>query len=89
MKLLTTTQVRNIMRANGGEPRYTNKTTAHKGNIRRVKAYYYGNQTMLKALQKACGAENVTLTDGGDSYPAGFGYGYSGQPGVTVKCVLA
>ena len=87
MKLLTTTQVRNIMRANGGEPRYTNKTTAHKGNIRRVKAYYYGNQTMLKALQKACGAENVTLTDGRDL--SGFGYGYSGQPGVSVKCVLA
>ena len=87
MKLLTTTQVRNIMRSEGGEPRYTNKTTGYTGNIRRVKAYYYGNQKMLKALQKACGAENVTLTDGGDL--SGFGYGYSGQPGVTVKCVLA
>lgn len=89
MKLLTTLQVRKIMRKHGGEPLYTNKTTGDTSNIRRVKAYYYGNKKMLKALQKKCGQKNVTLTSGGGDSLSGFGYGYSGQPGVTVRCVLA
>ncbi len=87
-KLLTTLQVRKIMRKHGGEPVYTNKTTGYEGRHRRVKAYYFGNEKMLKALQKKCGKKNVTLTDGGSSYPSGFGYS-GGLPGVTVRCVLA
>ena len=43
-KLLTTLQVRTIMRANGvtGSMMYTNKTAKHTGNIRRVKCYLSG-----------------------------------------------
>ncbi len=77
--LLTTTQVRALMRTYGGEPLYTNKTTGHTGNIRRVKAYYNDNQNMLAALILACGDENVTLTEGSD---------WMGEPGVTVRCTL-
>jgi len=40
-----------------------------------------GNTKLLIALQKAAGKQNVTLTEGGDSY-------YSGGPGIIVKCVL-
>lgn len=82
MPLLTTTQVRAIMRTHGGEPLYTNKSLGHTGNIRRVKAYYFNNKedrTMLRVLNKACGRENVTVTEGSDQH---------GVPGITVKCVL-
>lgn len=80
-KLLTTKQVRNIMRINGADSygMYTNKTAGHKGNLRRVKAYVRGNHKMVTALIDACGAENVNITDGSE---------YFGWPGVTVKCVL-
>ena len=77
--LLTTKQVRTIMLNNGGCPAYTNKTTGHTGNNRRVKAYYRGNSKMLNALILACGKENVKLTAGN---------GWSRARGVTVRCVL-
>lgn len=84
MQLLTTVQIRKIMRANGLRPAYTNKTTGHDGNIRRVKCYYSGHDaTLLAALYTACGPRNVTLTKGNDHYLRG------GGPGITVKCVLA
>jgi hypothetical protein len=84
-KLLTTLQVRNIMRANGvnGNMMYTNKTTGHTGNQRRVKCYYRGNDKALAALRAACGAENVTLTQEPEAWHRSFG------AGITVKCVLA
>lgn len=80
-KLLTTKQVRNIIHANGGGEYgiYTNKTAGHTGMDRRVKCYYGNNETLYRALKKAAGAENVTLTSGGG--------GWAG-PGLTVKCVL-
>ena len=82
-QLLTTTQVRNIMRANGGTPEYTNKTAGHTGNVRRVKAYYRGNSQMLIALQNACGALNVTLTKGVE-----YSRSYMPRRAVTVRCVI-
>lgn len=80
MTLLTTLQVRTIMRANGLQPAYTNKTTGHRGNDRRVKAYTPRGKYNLQALRDKCGAENVTITNGSD---------YRNWPGITVKCVLA
>jgi hypothetical protein len=79
MLLLTTLQVRAIMRANGGKPAYTNKTKGYTGQHRRVKAYYRSNAAMVSALQRACGVENVTVTNRND--PHGFA-------GVTVKCYI-
>ena len=87
MKLLTTIQVRKIMRKHGGEPLYTNKTTGDISDNRRVKCYYNGNEKMLKKLRKKCGKENVTLTSGGN-YEYGSYSGWGG-PGVVVRCVLA
>jgi hypothetical protein len=37
--MLTTLQVRTILRNANITPRYTNKTKGHSGNVRRVKAY--------------------------------------------------
>ena len=84
-KLLTTIQVRNIMRANGvyGNSMYTNKSKGHTGTARRVKCYYRGNDKVLAALQKACGADNVTLTPEPPMWHRSWG------AGITVKCVLA
>ena len=82
MKLLTTLQVRDIMRANGGVPEYTNKTTGHTGRDRRVKCYYNGNAKMVTALQKVCGKDNVKVT-------SGELHRWSRGSGVTVKCILA
>ena len=80
--MLTTTQVRAIInkhsKSNYGL--YTNKTAKYTGPIRRVKCYFRNNYTLLRALEKAAGAENVTLTAGGNY--AG------GMPGITVKCVI-
>jgi len=88
MPLLTTTQVRAIIRAYGGDPAYiyTNKTAGHTGKIRRVKTYYNDNQPMLVALILACGEENVTLTNGSELPNSKFYQ--SGDRGVTVKCTL-
>jgi hypothetical protein len=83
MPMLTTTQVRAIMRENGGFPAYTNKSAGHTGNIRRVKAYYNGNAKMLAALREKCGISNVNLTDGA-SYVRG-----PSLRAVTVRCTLA
>jgi hypothetical protein len=80
--MLTTTQVRAIMhkhqKFNFGI--YTNRTKAHTGPERRVKCYFQGNHKLLRALERAAGAENVTLTPGGNYA--------TGMPGITVKCVI-
>ena len=85
-KLLTTLQVRKIMRKHGGEPVYTNKTTGDTSNNRRVKAYYFDNKAMVKALQKKCGKKNVKVTEGTE-YP--YSYDCYGLRSVIVRCVLA
>jgi hypothetical protein len=81
--MLTTKQVRAIIAQHSTSTYgvYTNKTKSDASNIRRVKCYFRGNTKLLIALQKAAGKQNVTLTEGGDSY-------YSGGPGIIVKCVL-
>ena len=76
--MLTTKQVRSIMAKHGARDLYTNKTTGHKGNDRRVKCYYRGNDALVTALKAAAGADNVRVHGGS----------YSGA-GVVVKCVLA
>lgn len=84
-KLLTTLQIRTIMRANGvsGSMMYTNKTKGHTGRIRRVKCYLAGGDAgLVSALHAATGAMNVNVT-------AGSSYSRSWGEGVTVKCVLA
>lgn len=80
--MLTTKQVRNIMHAHGAKQYgiYTNKTTGHTGNERRVKCYYSGNRALLAALRAAAGKENVTLTAGSH---------WRAWSGITVKCLLA
>jgi hypothetical protein len=80
--MITTQQVRDIIRTHRpGALIYTNKTTGHKGPERRVKCYYRGDTELMSALQKAAGAENVSVTAGGDGY-------YSTGQGIVVKCVL-
>jgi hypothetical protein len=81
--MLNTKQVRAIIAQHSTSSYgvYTNKTKSDPSNIRRVKCYFRGNVKLLKALQKAAGKQNVTLTQGGDSY-------YSAGPGIIVKCVL-
>ena len=78
--MITTKQVRSIMRNHSKFSVYTNKTTGHMGLDRRVKCYYRGTQDipLLYALQNAAGVENVNIT----SYSAG-------NRGITVKCMLA
>ena len=83
--MITTKQVRAVIAKHSTSSYgvYTNKTTGHTGSDRRVKCYFRGNNKLLAALQKAAGAENVTLT-------AGFGGGgYGGGAGIVVKCILA
>jgi hypothetical protein len=81
--MLTTKQVRAIINQHSTSTYgvYTNKTTKYTGPNRRVKCYFKNNIKLLKALQKAAGKENVTLTEGGNGY-------CSGGPGITVKCVI-
>jgi hypothetical protein len=81
--MITTTQVRAIINKHAPNSYgvYTNKTAKYTGQIRRVKCYFRNNIKLLKALQRAAGKENVTLTTGGNGY-------CSGGPGITVKCVL-
>lgn len=82
--MITTKQVRAIIAQHSTSSYgvYTNKTTGHTGSDRRVKCYFRGNNKLLAALQKAAGAENVTLTAGGEGW-------YAGGPGIVVKCILA
>jgi len=81
--MITTKQVRAIINKHAPNSYgvYTNKTAKYTGQIRRVKCYFRNNVKLLKALQKAAGKENVTLTAGGVG-------AYGGMPGITVKCVL-
>ena len=83
--MLTTKQVRNIMRKHGHNELWTNKTTGDTTNIRRVKCYAPYNNAKLNALlaelNKLAGKANVRMTSGEQTY----GYG---RPGIVVKCVL-
>jgi hypothetical protein len=82
--MLTTKQVRAIIAQHSTDSYgvYTNKTAGHQGPERRVKCYFRNNVDLYRALQKAAGTENVTLTPGGSSY-------YSMGPGIVVKCLVA
>jgi hypothetical protein len=81
--MITTQQVRDIIRTHRPDALiYTNKTTGYKGPERRVKCYFRGDTELLAALKKAAGADNVSVTAGGDGY-------YSIGQGIVVKCVLA
>jgi hypothetical protein len=82
--MLNTKQVRAIIAQHGGDRLgvYTNKTTGDASNRRRVKCYFQDNVELFRALQKAAGKDNVTLTPGADGY-------YNMGPGIVVKCVLA
>jgi hypothetical protein len=82
--MLTTKQVRAIIAQHTTDSYgvYTNKTTGDMSNRRRVKCYFQNNVDLYRALQKAAGTENVTLTPGGSGY-------YTMGPGIIVKCVLA
>ena len=87
-KLLTTKQVRAIMREFGAETSdmWTNKNQCVAAHVRTVKCYYYGNEELLRRLQKEAGAENVKLTKGFPIRTATLG---QPGPGIVVKCVLA
>lgn len=81
--MLTTKEVRKIMRKYGRDELYTNQVK--DPNQRRVKCYAPQDMTTYRALieelfQKA-GEENVTETDG-----CGLGFGI---PGITVLCQKA
>jgi hypothetical protein len=81
--MITTQQVRDIIRTHRPDALiYTNKTTGYKGPERRVKCYFRDDTELLAALKKAAGADNVSVTAGGDGY-------YSIGQGIVVKCVLA
>ena len=82
--MITTKQVRAIIAQHRRymSDVYTNKTTGHTGQERRVKCYFRNNTKLFKALQKAAGKENVTLTAG----TAGPGMR---RRGIVVKCILA
>ena len=81
--MITTRQVRDIIRTHRPDALiYTNKTTGYKGPERRVKCYFRDDKELLAALKKAAGADNVSVTAGGDGY-------YSIGQGIVVKCVLA
>jgi len=82
--MLNTKQVRAIIAQHTTDSYgvYTNKTTGDMSNRRRVKCYFQNNVELYRALQKAAGTENVTLTPGGSGY-------YTMGPGIIVKCILA
>jgi hypothetical protein len=81
--MLNTKQVRTIIAQHSTDSYgvYTNKTKGHTGPERRVKCYFQDNVELYRALQKAAGKDNVTITPGGAGY-------YSMGPGIVVKCVL-
>lgn len=86
--MLTTKQVRKVMlnHLSNSSEIWTNKTTGDTTNIRRIKCYMPKDNRkaikLLNDLKKAAGAENVRLTSGQASYSWG-------QPGITVRCVVA
>lgn len=81
--MLTTKEVRKIIRKHTtGEAVWTDKPVPNRsytGPLRRVKCYFDGNGVLLRALQKAAGSGNVTVTRG---------LGYGRGPGIVVKCLL-
>ena len=81
--MLTTKQVRAIIHQHTDNTYgiYTNKTAGHTGNDRRVKCYFRNNTRLLRALEKAAGKQNVTVTEGGSGW-------YAGGAGIVVRCIL-
>jgi len=82
--MLTTIEVRKIIRKHTtGADIFTDKPVPHrsyKGPLRTVYCYFNNNVALFRALQRAAGRENVTLTLGNP-------YGNRG-PGIVVKCLL-
>ena len=82
--MLTTKEVRKIIRKyRTGAAIWTDKPVPHSSYtdpLRRVKCYYDGNGVLLRALQKAAGSGNVTVTKGNPYRNRG--------PGIVVKCLL-
>lgn len=81
--MLTTIEVRDIMRKAGRDAEYiyTNKTKGHTGNERRVKCYF-PDEKLVAQLKQAAGADNVKIMLHG-------GYNSGMHDGIVVKCVLA
>lgn len=85
--MLTTKQVRNIMRKHltSTYGLYTNKTAGDTTDIRRVKCYMPRNtkegMSLLSELRASAGVSNVNVTKGEHSW----GYG---RPGITVRCII-
>lgn len=78
--MITTVQVRAIMRKHNAHHIWTNKTKGHKGLARRVKCWATGDKVaMMSELRSVAGASNVY--EGTD--PAAY-YG-----SIIVKCELA
>ena len=78
--MLTTTQVRAIMRKHGHRGDiWTNKSAGHEGRERRVKIYGHGTAAMQKELARAGGADTLTFT---------VNMGYNETDGLTVRCLL-
>ena len=85
--MLTTKQVRNVMRKHltSTYGLYTNKTKDDTTNIRRVKCYMPRNtkeaMALLTELRNLAGPSNVNVTSGDHPYGAC-------RPGITVRCVV-
>jgi hypothetical protein len=84
--MLTTKEVRKIIRKHTtGADIWTDKPVPHRsytGTLRRVKCYFDNNGVLLRALQKAAGRDNVTVTRG-NPYNR-----FDRGPGIVVKCLL-
>jgi hypothetical protein len=84
--MLTTKQVRAIIRKHTtGAEIWTDKPIPHRsytGSLRRVKCYLDNNGVLLRALQRAAGSQNVTVTKGNPYSMSDRG------PGIVVKCQL-
>jgi len=82
--MLTTKQVRAIIRKHTTAAEIWTDKPRHDyiGSLRRVKCYFDNNGVLLRALQKAAGSQNVTVTTGNHHSM------YDRGPGIVVKCLL-
>lgn len=85
--MLTTQQVRNVLRANNITPRYTNKTTGHTGKVRRVKAYLPRDlsETAKFALLNRLVECSISLSEIKLLPPSFAG----NRPSLVITCALA
>lgn len=85
--MLTTQQVRNVLRANNITPRYTNKTTGHTGKVRRVKAYLPRDlsETAKFSMLHRIVESGVSLLDIKIMRPSFKG----NRPSLIITCALA